>query len=225
MELIKHGKTKDVYKMEDGNILLKFKDDATVNDAGQIDPGGNKVGATIKGLGAAALHVTKHYFEKCIAAGINTHYVSCDLAENTMIVKPAEFFGKGLEFICRLKATGSFRRRYGDYCTEGQDLDYFVEVSIKDDEAGDPMISDDALEMLGIMSKKDYEELKKLTQKITKIVKEDLEEKGLTLYDMKVEFGKINGKLALIDEISSGCMRVYKGDTWLHTVELDKYFK
>lgn len=74
------------------------------------------------------------------------------------------------------------------------------------------------------MSKKDYEELKKLTQKITKIVKEDLK-KGPLPYDMKVEFGKINGKLALIDEISSGRMRVYKGDTWLHTVELDKYFK
>ena len=58
-----------------------------------------------------------------------------------MTVKPATFFGKGVEIICRLKATGSFIRRYGDYCTEGQDLDFLIESSLKDDERGDPMIS------------------------------------------------------------------------------------
>lgn len=225
MKLLKKGKTKDVYAMDNGNILLKFKDDATVGEDGQIDPGGNKVGATIKGLGIASLNVTKYYFEKINAAGILTHYIDSDLNEGTMTVSPATSFGKGLEFICRLKATGSFMRRYGDYCTEGQDLDYLVEVSLKDDGRGDPMISAEALDNLGILSKSEYEELQKLTKQITKIIHDDLFAKGLTLYDMKIEFGRINdGKLALIDEVSSGCMRVYKGDKWLHTLELDKYF-
>ncbi len=224
MNLLKKGKTKDVYALENGNILLKFKDDATIGEDGQIDPGGNVVGATIKGLGLASLRVTKYYFEKFNAAGIFTHYIDSDLEAGTMTVSPATSFGKGLEIICRLKATGSFVRRYGDYCTEGQDLDSFVEVSIKDDHRGDPMISSDALEMLGIMTLAEYEEVKALTKKITKIINDDLTAKGLTLYDLKIEFGRVNGKIALIDEVSSGCMRVYKGNTWLHTLELDKFF-
>ena len=51
-----------------------------------------------------------------------------------MTVKPAKPFGKGLEVICRYRAVGSFLRRYGLYAKEGQPLDAFVEVTIKDDE-------------------------------------------------------------------------------------------
>lgn len=224
MNLLKKGKTKDVYALENGNILLQFKDDATVDEDGQLDPGGNKVGATIEGLGLASLRVTKYYFEKINAAGITTHYIDSDLDAGTMIVRPATFFGKGVEFICRLKATGSFMRRYGDYCIEGQDLNLLVESSLKDDEGGDPMITSDTLDILGIMSISEYDELQTLTKQITAIVRDDLIVKGLTLYDIKLEFGRVNGKVALIDEISSGCMRVYKDDEWLHTIELDKYF-
>lgn len=224
MKLLKKGKTKDVYALENGNFLLKFKDDATVGADGKLDPGGNVVGATVKGLGLASLRITKYYFEKIKNAGIPTHYIDSDLNEGTMTVYPATFFGKGLEFICRVKATGSFIRRYGDYCTEGQELDYLVEVSLKDDERGDPMISADALDMLGILNKAEYEKLVNFTKEISKIIRDDLTEKGLTLYDLKVEFGKINGELALIDEVSSGCMRVYKGDEHLHTVELEGYY-
>ena len=75
MKLIKEGKTKDVYALENGNILLKFKDTATVGEDGQLDPGGNKVGATIEGLGLASLRITRYYFEKINAAGIPTHYI------------------------------------------------------------------------------------------------------------------------------------------------------
>ena len=103
----------------------------------------------------------------------------------TMTVRPAIFFGKGVEIICRLKATGSFIRRYGDYCSEGQDLDFLVEASLKDDDRGDPMISPDTLEMLGIMSRAEYEEIRTLARKITEIIRDDLNSKGLTLYDLK----------------------------------------
>jgi len=141
-----------------------------------------------------------------------------------MTVKQADFFGKGVEIICRLKATGSFIRRYGDYCNEGQDLDFLVEVSLKDDEGGDPMACCETLEMLGIMTPKEYEKIKQLTRDITTLIRDDLADKDLTLYDLKLEFGKIDGEIALIDEVSSGCMRVYKGDQWLHTLELEKFF-
>ena len=41
------GKTKNVYELENGNVLLKFKDDCTGKD-GVFDPGENSVGLTIE---------------------------------------------------------------------------------------------------------------------------------------------------------------------------------
>lgn len=54
MEKIYTGKTKDVYKLENGNVCLKFKDDVTGKD-GVFDPGENQVGLTIEGAGNEAL--------------------------------------------------------------------------------------------------------------------------------------------------------------------------
>ncbi len=226
MKLKYKGKTKDVYELEDGNYLLQLKDDATVGEDGTLDPGGNTVGQQIEGLAKASLKMTKYYFEKMNAAGINTHYITCDLEQANMTVKPATQFGgkAGIEVICRLKAVGSFLRRYGDYCQEGQDLDYYVEVSLKDDLRGDPMISKDALSMLNIVTKDEYEDLVRLTKQATKIIRDDLKEKGLDLYDIKMEFGRIDGQIALIDEFSWGVMRVYKDNTWLQPFELSEYF-
>lgn len=67
-----------------------------------------------------------------------------------MTVKPATVFGKGLEVICRYRAVGSFLRRYGAYAQEGDKLDAFVEVTLKDDGREDPPITKDALAMLGL---------------------------------------------------------------------------
>ena len=224
MKLLKNGKTKDVYDLENGNYLLQFKDSVTVGMDGKLDPGGNTVGASIEGLGQNSLRLTKYFFEKINTAGIFTHYIDSDLNASTMTVRPASLFGDGIEVICRLKVTGSFLRRYGEYCKEGQDLDFYVEVSLKDDERGDPMISKDALDMLGILSHAEYEDLKARTKQVTAIIRDDLEAKGLVLYDIKLEFGRINGKVTLIDEFSWGVMRVYKNGEWLQPFELSKYF-
>ena len=135
MKLIYQGKTKDVYQLEDGNYMLKFKDDVTGVD-GVFDPGANSVGLTIEGAGRSGLKLTKYFFELLNEKGIPTHYINADIENVTMTVKPAEVFGKGLEVICRYRAVGSFFRRYGLYAEEGQPLDAFVEVTIKDDKKG-----------------------------------------------------------------------------------------
>lgn len=94
MKLVYTGKTKDVFALDNGNYLLRFKDDCTGKD-GVFDPGENSVGLTIEGVGNVNLRMTKHFFEKINAAGIRTHYVSADLKETTMEVLPAKVFGHG----------------------------------------------------------------------------------------------------------------------------------
>lgn len=223
MKLKYQGKTKDVYELEDGNYLLKFKDDVTGVD-GKFDPGANTVGLTMEGAGRAGLRLTKYFFEILNKRGIPTHYIDANIEEQTMTVKPAEVFGNGVEVICRYRAVGSFLRRYGMYAEEGQPLDAFVEVTLKDDEREDPPISEDALDMLGILSNEEYKTLKNLTQQIAGIIKEELAKKGIELYDIKFEFGRVgeDKHIALIDEISGGNMRAYKDGKYVEPLELEK---
>ena len=224
MELVYSGKTKDVFALENGNYLLKFKDDCTGKD-GVFDPGENSVGLTIEGVGDVNLRMSIYFFEKINAAGIKTHYVSADLANTTMEVLPGKVFGKGLEVICRNKAVGSFIRRYGDYIEAGADLPAYVETTFKNDALGDPLVTKDALVCLGVMTDEQYEDMKAMTQKITQIIADDLAEKGLVLYDIKYEYGyDADGQVMLIDEVASGNMRVYKDGQYIDPMTLSKLF-
>lgn len=224
LKLLYTGKTKNVYALPNGNCLLKFKDDCTGKD-GVFDPGENSVGLTIEGVGDVNLRMSIYFFEKINAAGIKTHYVSANLADTTMEVLPAKVFGKGLEVICRYRAVGSFFRRYGDYVEEGAALPAYVETTFKNDAKGDPLVTKDGLITLGVMTGEQYDELKSMTQAITKIVADDLKEKGLELYDIKFEFGyDADGKVMLIDEIASGNMRVYKDGKYIDPMTLNGLF-
>ncbi len=224
MKLVYTGKTKDVFALDNGNYLLKFKDDCTGKD-GVFDPGENSVGLTIEGVGDVNLRMSIYFFEKINAAGIRTHYVSADLANTTMEVKPGKVFGKGLEVICRERAVGSFIRRYGALIESGAKLPSYVETTLKDDAKGDPLITKDALVAIGVMSAEQYDDLKDMTQKITKIVADDLAAKGMELYDIKFEFGyDADGNVMLIDEVASGNMRVYKDGEYVDPMTLNKLF-
>jgi len=220
MKKIYTGKTKDVYALDDGNYRLVFKDDVT-GENGVFDPGANTVGLSIEGIGKRNLKVTVMFFEMLKKAGIRTHYISADVENGTMDVIPAKPFGKGLEVICRYRAVGSFIRRYGAYIKEGEKLNAYVEATLKDDERGDPLVTVDGLEALGIMSAAQYEEIKTMTRKITAMISEVLQKKGLELYDIKLEFGTDKeGNVILIDEISSGNMRVYKDGKVMDPMDL-----
>lgn len=219
MKMVYQGKTKDVYALDNGNYLLKFKDDVTGAD-GVFDPGANTVGLSIDGIGKLNLRMSVMFFEILKAAGIKTHYVSADVENATMEVLPAKVFGKGLEVICRRRAVGSFIRRYGDYIEDGALLDYYVETTFKDDEKGDPLVTPDALAMLNVMTPAQYNATKEHTQKITAIVNDTLMKYGVELYDIKFEFGYHGDEVLLIDEIASGNMRVYKDGKYMDPMDL-----
>ena len=223
-KLVYTGKTKDVFELENGNCLLKFKDDCTGKD-GVFDPGENAVGLTIDGVGDVNLRMSIYFFEKINAAGIKTHYINANLEDTTMEVLPAKVFGHGLEVICRHKAVGSFFRRYNEYIEEGADLPAYVEMTFKNDALGDPLVTKDGLVALGVMTEKQYDDMKDMTQKITQIVADDLKEKGLVLYDIKFEFGyDADGNVMLIDEVASGNMRVYKDGQYIDPMTLSELF-
>jgi len=225
MELVKTGKTKDVYKLPDGNYLLKFKDTVTGHPSGESDPGGNVVVGSVAGVGSGALKMSVYYFELFKKHNIPSHYVSADLSKSEMTVRPATAFGKGLEFVVRYKAVGSFVRRFGLYCKEGEELPKVFEATLKDDEHDDPPATKEILAALKLLTPAQYDEIQSKTIKICDLIKDDLKNRGLELIDIKVEFGLVNGNIALIDEVSPGNMRVYQNGKKLDYLTLSSMIK
>ena len=128
-------------------------------------------------------------------------------------------------FFEKINAAGSFYRRYSDYIEEGADLPAYVETTFKNDAKGDPLVTKDGLIDLKVMTGKQYDDIKEMTQKITRIVADDMKEKGMDLYDIKFEFGyDADGSVMLIDEIASGNMRVYKDGKYIDPMTLSKLF-
>ncbi|MBP5155003.1 MAG: phosphoribosylaminoimidazolesuccinocarboxamide synthase, partial [Clostridia bacterium] len=119
----------------------------------------------------------------------------------------------------------SFYRRYSDYVQEGAYLDYYVEMTFKNDAKGDPRVIKDGLIALGVMTGAQYDAIKEMTKLITRAVADDMAAKGLDLYDIKFEFGyDANGEVMLIDEIASGNMRVYKDGKYIDPMTLSALF-
>ena len=181
------------------------------------------LGGVVHGIGKANLETSAYYFGLLKEAGIKTHYVSSNLDDATMEVLKATVFGHGLEVICRLVATGSFIRRYGEYIEDGTQLEGgYVECTFKNDAKGDPLVTKEGLVALKVMTAEQFQSVKEQTLKITKVVADDLKSIGLDLWDIKFEFGYCGDEVVLIDEIASRNMRVYKDGKIVDPVELTK---
>ena len=100
-----------------------------------------------------------------------------------------------------------------------------METTFKNDALGDPLVTKDGLIVLGVMTAEQYDDIKDMTQKITKIVADEMKARGLVLYDIKFEYGyDADGKVMLIDEIASGNMRVYKDGKYIDPMTLSQLF-
>jgi phosphoribosylaminoimidazole-succinocarboxamide synthase len=224
--LIKQGKTKNVYQGPGGNIVLEFTDRVTGDAAsGEIDPGGNDRLGELQGKGDLAYKTALHFFRLLQQRNLPTHFLDACDERRLFLVRPARIFGNGLEWTYRGVASGSFVRRYGMYIQEGAPVPPYVETSLKDDERGDPFVTPQALQVLGIMPQQAYDACMQLCTAVFALVSSYTLSLGLALWDMKIELGlDAEGRIMVIDEISPDCMRVYHGKNKVSGPELGKFF-
>ena len=97
-----------------------------------------------------------------------------------------------------------------------------MECTFKNAALGAPLVTAEGREALGVMTMAQFEDMKKQTLAITKVVADDLAAKGMQLYDIKFEFGYNGDEVILIDEIASGNMRVYKDGKIVEPMQLTK---
>jgi len=229
--LVYRGKSKDVFKITEGKYKGKYKlvftDRATGYMKGKkpvFDPGYDKVVGEIPGKGKIACKFATHFLKLLKKRNIPSHYIDT-IDENVMVVEPAVPIGmkvessgfkgsvplQNMEWTWRNNAQGSFWRRY-PFVKPGKNLNGVIEAWTKGD--SDILITFEALEAAGVMTKKEINYVNKLVRKIATIVSGEFTAKGLHVIDGKIELGRLrggDGRIVLIDEISPDVMRVCNG--------------
>ena len=192
------GKAKTVFKTDDPEkLIMEFRDSLTAFD------GKKKSEAPKKG-----------YYNAQIAAklltlledkGIKTHYDSM-MSDTEMIVDAVEIIK--IEVIVRNIAAGSLVKKYP--FKTGQKINPPILVfDYKSDEHGDPMINDDIALALGLATRPELLEIRKLALLINSILVDYLDAKNILLPDFKLEFGRRKGTIVLADEISCDTCRFW----------------
>ena len=206
MKTIYRGKTKDVLVDEkDKAHYLLYKDDATGED-GVFDPGSNTVGGSVVGKGKTGLAISAYFFELLEQAGIPTHYLGSDIDAGLMQVRDVSV--PPLEFILRYYTAGSMCRRFD--LEEGIPFDPpYLEVTLKSDEQGDPLITERLCIMKGLLKEGEFDQCLDLLLRIGEVLQAELALLDLKLIDLKVEFGfDENRRLVLVDEVTPDIWRV-----------------
>ncbi|MBS7360367.1 MAG: phosphoribosylaminoimidazolesuccinocarboxamide synthase [Oscillospiraceae bacterium] len=202
-ELLYEGKAKKVFATEDKDLLIvSYKDDATALD-------GLKKG-TISGKGVINNRMSNYLCRLLEKEGVPTHYVE-ELNDRETVVKSVSIVP--LEVIIRNISAGSFAKRYG--VEEGIVFsEPTIEFSYKNDDLHDPLINDYHAIALGIATREEIEQIKKMAFKINEVLKAYFLTLNVKLVDFKLEFGKTSsGEIILADEISPDTCRYWDADT------------
>jgi len=114
-----------------------------------------------------------------------------------------------IEVVVRNIAAGSICKRLG--LESGQPLKQpLVEFFYKNDDLGDPLITDDHIEMLDLATSEQVSQLKQLALDINRHLQVFFDRCNLLLVDFKVEIGvDVRGQLLLADEISPDTCRLW----------------
>lgn len=202
-QLLYEGKAKRLYTTEDPSILyVEYKDSATAFN-------GEKK-AEIAGKGNLNNRITTLIFGKLANAGISSHFVK-SLSDNEQLVKKVDIIP--IEVVVRNIAAGSLAKRLG--MEEGTELPRpIVEFYYKDDSLGDPFITEEHIDVLGIATDAEVEALYAQGLQVNEVLKPIFEEVGVQLIDFKLEFGRdAEGNVLLADEISPDTCRLWDSET------------
>ncbi len=207
--LLYEGKAKRLYATPDNNILwVEYLDQATAFNGEKKDQ--------IAGKAVLNNKISSRIFEKLHKAGVNSHFVE-QLSENEQLVRRVQIIP--LEVVVRNTAAGSLTKRLG--IPEGMPLEQpLVEFFYKDDDLGDPLVTDDHIRMMDIATDAEIQKLKDKALTVNTALKALFADLGINLIDFKLEFGRTEeGEILLADEVSPDTARLWDLSTGAH---LDK---
>jgi len=202
-QLLYEGKAKRLYATEDSNILfVEYKDSATAFNGEKKEE--------IAGKGVLNNRITTLIFEKLKSNGIASHFVK-RISDHEQLVRKVEIIP--IELVVRNIAAGSLANRLG--LKEGTPLKRpIVEYYYKNDDLGDPHISTEHIDVLGIATPEEVQALYDGGLRVNEVLRPMFAEIGVELIDFKLEFGRdAEGNVLLADEISPDTCRLWDAKT------------
>ncbi|MBQ2513441.1 MAG: phosphoribosylaminoimidazolesuccinocarboxamide synthase [Clostridia bacterium] len=200
---IYEGKAKKLFETDDpGLVIVSYKDDATAFN-------GQKKG-TIEAKGEINNRMSNLLMKMLEEKGIRTHFVR-ELNSRETLVKRVSIIP--LEVIVRNISAGSFSSRFG--VEEGIVFDSpTIEFSYKNDALGDPLINSYHVAALKLATAEEIAAVKDTAFRVNSEMKSFWAERGVTLVDFKLEFGRLaDGTVVLADEISPDTCRLWDSAT------------
>jgi len=204
MTLLTTGKTKSVF-VDDENpleIIMEFRDEITAGNRRKSD--------VIPGRGEINCHISQILFDQLNKHRILTHYISQTSMTSLRCRRLAMV---DLEFVVRNIAAGSLCRE--TYIPEGTKLQYtpLVEIYLKDDDLGDPLITESRLMRMGYKLR-DLDHLICAAHRVNSVLKPLFDDMGYDLVDFKVELGyDADMRIVVADELSPDNCRIRKKGT------------
>ncbi|MBN1781937.1 hypothetical protein JW948_12470 [bacterium] len=202
LKKIAEGKTKIIYENPDdaGTVFMVFKDDITAGDGVKHD--------IIQGKALVDWQTNKDIFEYLNRKGVRTHYIESP-EEKVSLVRKLDF-KINLEVVSRRVAAGSILKWGGE--AEGKRYDPVItQFHYKDDPLHDPMLDDTYIDYI-IKAKKDgdmFADMRSLNATIFTVLEAAFAAFRIQLVDFKLEYGMIDGKATVIDEITGGSFRLW----------------
>ena len=199
---IYEGKAKILYEgPEPGTIVQYFKDDATAFNAEKK--------AVIEGKGVLNNRLSEYFMSGLNNIGVPTHFIK-RLNMREQLVRNCEIIP--LEVVVRNYVAGSLAKRLGT--EEGSQLNRpLVEYYYKDDNLGDPMVSEEHIAAFNWASSQDMEDILSLALRVNDFLSGVMFSIGLKLVDFKIEIGRFfegeYQRLLIADEISPDSCRLW----------------
>ena len=196
------GKAKILWETDDPALMVQeFKNDATAFNGVKHE--------VIEGKGRLNNLISSSLLALMDREGVRTHLIE-RISETEMVVERLDMMP--IEVVVRNVAAGSMVKRLG--VEEGRRFDPpIVEFYLKDDDLGDPVLSEEHVRALGLATPEEIDEIKTEALKVNEILSSFLRERGIVLVDFKLEFGKLDGEIVLGDEISPDTCRFHDAES------------
>ncbi|MBT3811063.1 MAG: phosphoribosylaminoimidazolesuccinocarboxamide synthase [Rhodospirillaceae bacterium] len=204
---IYEGKAKVLFEgPEPGTLVQYFKDDATAFN--------NEKKGVITGKGVLNNRISEYLMLRLAEVGIPTHFVR-RLNMREQLVKEVEIVP--VEVVVRNIAAGSICKRFN--IEEGTALPRsIVEYYYKNDELGDPLISEEHITAFGWAAPPEIDDMLSLSLRINDFLTGLFLGVGLRLIDFKLEYGRLYDendqmRIVLADEITPDGCRLWDVET------------
>jgi phosphoribosylaminoimidazole-succinocarboxamide synthase len=199
---IYEGKAKVLFEgPQPGTLVQYFKDDATAFN--------NKKRGVITGKGVLNNRISEYLMLRLAEIGVPTHFVR-RLNMREQLVREVEIVP--IEVVVRNIAAGSISQRLG--LEEGAQLPRpIVEYYLKNDELGDPMVTEEHITAFNWATTQDLDDMLQLALRVNDFLSGLFLGVGLKLVDFKLEFGRLwedeEMRIVLADEISPDSCRLW----------------